>query len=120
MTEEEEGDELGEPIELSIKSVVGMSAPQTMKLQRSILGQSVVVIINYGATHNFISNELVRKLGLNILSTNSYGVLMGTWLAVNGRGGCKGVEASSLQIDVVEDFLPLKLGCTNVILGMKW
>lgn len=24
------------------------------------------------------------------------------------------------QIDVVEDFLPLKLGCTDVILGMNW
>lgn len=23
-------------------------------------------------------------------------------------------------IDVVEDFLPLKLGCPDVILGMKW
>ncbi|CAA2982796.1 Hypothetical predicted protein [Olea europaea subsp. europaea] len=82
--EEEEGDELGELIELSIKSVVGLFIPQTMKLQGSILGQSVVVIIDCGATHNFISNELVWKLGLNITSKYSYGAIMGTGLVVNG------------------------------------
>lgn len=49
------------------------------------------MIIDCGATHNFNSNELVRKLGLNITSTHSYGVIMGIGLAVNGGGG-GGVE----------------------------
>lgn len=41
-------------------------------------------------------------------------------LAVNVGGVCRGVVVSLPQIDIVEDFLPLKLGCTDVILGMKW
>lgn len=69
----EEKDELGELIELSIKSVVGLSTLRTMKLQGTILGQNVVVMIDFSATHNFISNKLVGKLGLSITSTSSYG-----------------------------------------------
>lgn len=49
-----------------------------------------------------------------------YGMLMGTGLSVKGRGICKGVVISLLGLEVTKDFLPLELGCTDVILGMKW
>ena len=35
---------------------------------------------------------------------------MGTRLPVNGEGICKGVVLQLQNIDVVEDYLPLKLG----------
>lgn len=45
---------------------------------------------------------------------------MGTRLAVQGAEVCKGVLLSIQNIDIVEDFPPLDLGSSDVILGMKW
>lgn len=103
-------------VELSLNSVVGLTTPKTMKLKGSVLGQSVIVLIDCGATHNFISAELAGKLALPVTHTASYGVLMGTGLSVRGGGICKGVTVSLPSIDIVDDFLPLQLGCTDVIL----
>ena len=65
-TEGEEGSEgLGEgdrvTVELSVNSVVVLTSPKTLKLRGEIKGEGVIVIIDLGATHNFISVELVRR-----------------------------------------------------------
>lgn len=44
----------------------------------------------------------------------------GNGVVSKGGGICKGVVVLLPNIDVIEDFLPVKLGCTDVILGMKW
>ena len=75
---------------LSLKSLVGLTSSKTMKLQGEIRSQQVVVLIDCGTTHNFISFELVRKLTLPVEETGTYGVLWGRdWYKglgiVNGR-----------------------------------
>jgi len=49
----------GEVVELSISSVVGLTPPQTMKIKGEIGGREVVVLIDSGASHNFIASKLV-------------------------------------------------------------
>lgn len=49
-----------------------------------------------------------------------YEVIMGTGMAVQGAGICKGVLLSLQNLEINEDFLPLELGSSDVILGMKW
>lgn len=36
------------------------------------------------------------------------------------NGMCQGVVITFLELKVIEDFLLLELGSTDVILGMKW
>lgn len=55
------------------------------------MGHEVVVLIDCGATHNFISEDLAAKLGLSMADMSRYGVIIGTWLSVKGDGMCKGV-----------------------------
>ena len=115
----EEGAEPGteeEVVELSVNSVVGFTSPRTMKLKGRLRGDEVIVLIDSGATHNFISAELVRKMGLAVDRTGDYGVIMGTGLSVKGEGVCRGVLVSLQEIDIVEDFLPLELGSADLIL----
>lgn len=70
--------ELNQVVEVSLNSVVGLTTPKTMKLKGLIGEQEVVVLIDPGATHNFISLDLVRKLQLPVSKTEIYGVT-GYW-----------------------------------------
>ncbi|KAH9762992.1 hypothetical protein KPL70_001020 [Citrus sinensis] len=128
--EEEEGSGEGDPeletteinqvVEVSLNSVVGLTTPKTMKLKGTIGEQEVVVLIDSGTTHNFISLDLVSKMQIPIVKTGAYGVTMGTGAAVKGEGLCRGVTIHLQGIDIVEEFLPLGLGSLDVILGVQW
>ena len=76
-----------------------------------------MVLINCGASHNFIYAKLVDKLGLPSVGTHNFGVFMGTCLSVKGVGFCTGVVVQLHNIKIVADFLPLKLGSVDVIIG---
>lgn len=91
-----------------------------MKLRGRIGTHEVVVIIDCGATHNFISVDLVRKLDIPLITTGGYNVVSGTGLSVRGIGICKGVVLSLPEAEIVEDFVPIELGSSDVILGMQW
>lgn len=107
--------------EVSLNSVVGISNPKTMKLRGKIEGKEIIVLIDPGATHNFISLNLVKLLGLVIEDSGGFGVSLGNGEMIKGNGVCKEV---SVQLDgrlvVCEEFLPLELGASDVILGIKW
>ncbi|KAL0543107.1 hypothetical protein IC582_018194 [Cucumis melo] len=82
-------------VELSINSVVGLNDPGTMKVRGKLLGEEVVILIDCGATHNFVSEKL-------------------------GKGVCEKLEVQLKGWKIVEDFLPLELGGVDVILRMQW
>lgn len=118
--QESESNEVGEAMELSINSVVRLTSPQTMKVKGLIGKQEVVVLIDCGATNNFTSTELVQKLGLPRAETIGFRVIIRTRFAVQGAGIYKWVILSLQNLEITEDFLPLELGSSNVILSMKW
>ena len=96
MTEAEpdqERAELTHMVEVSLNSVVGVTTPKTMKLKLMIGEQEVVVLIDPGATHNFISLYLVNRIQLPVEKNEAYGVTMGTVTAVRGEGLCLAVDS---------------------------
>ncbi|KAJ9675230.1 hypothetical protein PVL29_024256 [Vitis rotundifolia] len=68
-----------------------------MKIKGTIRSKEVIILVDSGATRNFLSLELVQQPGI-----------------------CRRVCISMQGLIVVEDFLPLELGNTDVILGMPW
>ena len=78
------------------------------------------MLIDSGASHNFISWELVQRLGLPIQDTNGYNISMGDGEGVRSKGVCKGVKVWMQGIEVSQDFLPLQLSNSDVIRGVQW
>lgn len=115
-----------EPVaELSLNSVVAelsQSCPGTMKLRGSINQRSVIVMVDCGAIHNFISQKLVEKLveelQIVVAETRNYSVIMGLGAIVKGKGVCDSVNSKVGELMIVDSFLPLELGGVDVILGM--
>lgn len=92
--------EVTDLVKLSSKSDYNFSSPKTMKIQGENCGEPVLVLIDCGATHNFISVEVVEGLKLTISLTTEYGIMVGTEEEVRNQGICKDVvlELSGLQI----------------------
>lgn len=115
-----ETEEMVEQPEISLNSVLGINNPKTLNLRGKVHDQDVVIMIDPGATHNFVSTTLVEKLKLPVSPTRGFGVTLGTGASVQGQGECKGLLVHIQGIDVVEDFLPLELGNSDIILGIQW
>lgn len=84
------------PTEVSLNSVVGLSSPKTMKI-RGLIGELVVVVmVDPGASHNFISETAVKEGRIPVTKSGSFGVSLGNGEAIKGEGICKNVR---LQLD---------------------
>lgn len=122
--EDGEGEAIMEtPVSFSlnlVNSVVGINNPKTMKLLGKIERVKVVVMIDPGATHNFISPEIVARLGLPMKMTEEFGVTLGTGETRVGKGSCQNVTLDLGVVCITETFLPLELGHSDVILGIEW
>lgn len=107
--------------EVSLNSVIGLSNPKMMKLRALIGERDVVVMIDPGVIHNFISLAVVSELEIEVIDSGVFGVSLGNGDAIKGAGVCKRVL---LHLDggmeVCENFLPLALGNSDVILGVQW
>ncbi|KAJ9542789.1 hypothetical protein OSB04_029295 [Centaurea solstitialis] len=64
--------DIGQKVDVHLNSVVGLSNPKTMKLEGVVDNQRVVVLIDSGATHNFISKDVASKLKLTLEVTKEY------------------------------------------------
>ncbi|GJT14193.1 ty3-gypsy retrotransposon protein [Tanacetum coccineum] len=107
-------------VEVSLNSVMGFTPNRTMKLRGKIGDREVAVLIDCGATHNFISSKIVEELRLAVSDSGTFNVTLGNGETTRSRGICKGLVVVFPEIQVFEDFLQLELGSTNAILGIKW
>ncbi|GKG09428.1 putative mitochondrial protein, partial [Tanacetum coccineum] len=107
-------------VEVSLNSLLGFTSSRAMKIRGILGGVVVTVLIDSGATHNFLSKVLVARLGLCVFGNNSVGVMLGNGGFEESVGLCKGVVLSLSGLQIIEDFFPFELGSTDVILGIKW
>ncbi|WVZ21021.1 hypothetical protein V8G54_008343 [Vigna mungo] len=114
--EEVANDEVGEfeskTMELFACSAEGMTPPKTTKLVGWVGGRRMVVLIDSGASHNFVSKDLAEDLKLPVTEMSSYLVSLG-----DGR---KKLQLSLGEAMVVEDFYLFDLGGVGIILGVAW
>lgn len=64
--------------EISLNSVVSITSPKTFKLKGQVNGKEVIIMVDPGATHNFISTQAVEELGVNFTLSRDFGVSLGT------------------------------------------
>ena len=60
-----------------------------MKLEGKIGGNKVILMIDSGATHNFISPRVVEKLAIPVTETEEFGITLGTGKTRLGEGAAR-------------------------------
>ncbi|KZV32829.1 peroxidase 64 [Dorcoceras hygrometricum] len=107
-------------VELPLFSISGVTQPQTMKMRGRINNEEVIVMVDSGASHNFVFRKLVQKMGLDIDETIRFGVCLGDGTKVRCQGICHGliVQLVSYTVTIVGHLF--ELGGVDVILGIEW
>ncbi|KZV39307.1 peroxidase 64 [Dorcoceras hygrometricum] len=91
-----------------------------MKFLGSIEGREVVVMVDSGASHNFVSRKLVTELGLPVDESVKFGVCLGDGGRVPCHGLCKGLIVDLHSCVVEVDSYAFQLGGVDLILGVDW
>ncbi|GKE18073.1 retrotransposon gag domain, retroviral aspartyl protease, partial [Tanacetum coccineum] len=63
--------------EISFHAILGKTSGTTMKVDGTLESRKVLILVDNGSTHNFISTSLVKQLGLKVNMVPSFGVQIG-------------------------------------------
>ncbi|KAJ0025213.1 hypothetical protein Pint_07710 [Pistacia integerrima] len=75
---------------------MGQRSPSTIRLHGSIRGQLIEILVDGGSTHNFLQELVAIHLGLPIVSSSNFQVLIGNGDTLSCSGVCLGV---ALELD---------------------
>lgn len=115
-------EEEGEPkdLQLSMCSIAGLSSKKTIKLWGKIGKEQVMVLIDCGASHNFISATFVKQQELDMNATSIYTVEVGDGRKLDCEGICSELTLEMQGLKIQQDFYVFDLGGVDVVLGMEW
>lgn len=105
---------------LSMNAFLGVDTPTTTKMKGIFGKREVVVMLDSGATHNFVAPHIVQQSRLSVLKRGGLQVLLGTGVMVEALGVCQEVPFSIQGLEFVNDFIALELGGADIILGVQW
>lgn len=77
---------------LSFNYFLGINSPRTTKIRGIIQNKEVVIMLDSGASHNFISPEVDDKLHLKVSVDSSLEVLLGNGVSVKALGVCRSLD----------------------------
>lgn len=88
--EDEEGGSEGEMSILSLLQLgqLGTDKPQSIQLKGAVNGVPVVILVDSGATHNFIDKRLVQKMSWAVDNSTSMCIKLGDGTKAQSIGVC--------------------------------
>ena len=107
-------------LQLSLSSLKGLTSNKSLKVWGEIQGRPVIVMVDSGASCNFLSKTVALELKLKIEETPEYSVEVGNGQVEKSKGVCKDVSIWVQGIEIQQPFFLMELGGTDVILGVDW
>jgi hypothetical protein len=106
-------------VELAIylNYLIGLSAPQTLKIIGYINHNKAIILVHSGRTHNFIHHRIAQETNFYIHAVNNFQIMMANGGSMKFGGHCENVH---LQIDdyhLKSHMFAIAMGGCDVVLG---
>ncbi|KAJ1437331.1 Aspartic peptidase domain superfamily [Sesbania bispinosa] len=100
--------------------MVGLTTKRSLKLWGIIKERRVIVLVDCGASHTFISTKLVQEMGLPVEETPTYYVEVGDRHKIQCKSVCKGLVLHVQGLEIQQEFFFFALQGANLVLGLDW
>ncbi|XP_026417102.1 uncharacterized protein LOC113312573 [Papaver somniferum] len=106
---------------ISFNSLMGSSLPRTMRVKGISKARSLTILIDSGATHNFLHPTLAKRCGYSLQTKDTtLCVTVGDGAQINTLGVCVDVPITMQDYSFTADFHVLLISGCDVVLGVQW
>jgi hypothetical protein len=108
-----------EPV-ISLNSLTGFSAPQTLKLIGYIKHRKVIILVDSGSTHNFIHHCISQETNFYICVINNFQIMISNGGSMKCGGHCENVHLQIGQYHMKYHMFSIDMGGCDIVLGAEW
>jgi hypothetical protein len=105
---------------ISCNALAGISTPQTLKIKGYIKKKKVIVLIDYGSTHNFIHYKLAKDLNCFVYPVLEFQVMIADGGTINCSGKCNKINLTMGEYVMNSPMIAIPMGGADVLLGIQW
>ncbi|XP_038985807.1 uncharacterized protein LOC103721475 isoform X2 [Phoenix dactylifera] len=106
--------------EISLHAIAGTRAHETMRVKGSLRHRAVIMLVDSGSTHNFVSERVAKAVGLQPNSSGQLAVMVASGERIASPGKCAHVPIKLQGVTIFIDFYLLPLEGYDVVLGAQW
>ncbi|RRT73692.1 hypothetical protein B296_00001237 [Ensete ventricosum] len=104
----------------TVPTLTGYTNLQKLKIEGFPEQQSVIILVDVGSTHNFMSSKVIAHLMLQKEDYNGFEVKIANGQILKCNQKCPRVKLSLQEQDIVADFFLLPLDGFDIVLGIDW
>uniref|UniRef100_A0A2N9I1L0 Reverse transcriptase n=1 Tax=Fagus sylvatica TaxID=28930 RepID=A0A2N9I1L0_FAGSY len=119
-TDEIQPEEMDENLSISLHAIAGTPTPQTMRVKANVEGKVVIILIDTGSTHNFMSENMAARLKLQPSGTAKFNVTVASGEKIPSNGRCPRIRVALQGTTLITDFYLLPLEGFDAVLGAQW
>jgi hypothetical protein len=108
-----------EPV-ISLNSLKGFSAPQTLKLIGYIKHRKVIILVDSGSTHNVIHRCISQETNFYIRVVNNFQIMMANGRSMKCAGHCENVCLQIGEYHLKSHMVSINMGSCDIVLGAEW
>ncbi|RWV79547.1 hypothetical protein GW17_00059300 [Ensete ventricosum] len=109
-----------QPATRRVHTLAGYTNLQKLKIEGFLEQQSIIILIDAGSTHNFVSSKVAANLMLQKEDYNRFIVKVANGQILKCNQKCPRVKLILQEQDVVTDFFLLPLDGFDIVLGIDW
>nr|KYP50671.1 Retrovirus-related Pol polyprotein from transposon 297 family [Cajanus cajan] len=106
--------------QISVNALTGIANFKTMRVTGYYKKKPLHILIDSRSTHNFLDEEVAKKLGYPITDIPTLSVAVANGARVSITATAKQFQWTIQNTGFTSDMLLIPLGCCDVVLGIEW
>jgi hypothetical protein len=108
-----------EPV-ISLNSLMGLSAPQTLKLIGYVKHRKFIILVGSGSTHNLVHRCIAQETNFYMCAVKNFQIMTSNGGSVKCGGCCENVRLQIGDYHLKSHMFSIDMGGHDILLGAYW
>lgn len=109
-----------EELQISLNALTGSTSYRTMRVKGNVKRKLIIILIDSGSTHNFLSPDVVKRVSLTTEDTDSLPVSVADGTRMMSTAICRDFQWEMQGTTFKTDMRILQLKGCDMVLGIQW